>query len=446
MAIDNPDQGVREQTPSAGGRARNRARNTRLRVVRPLVVVLLAVLVALVALVALVVLGGLSALMLLPALGTARAGARWDGPLQLPNDQEALAWPQFGRDSTHSGAVAATGGGPTRGSVAWRVKTGGPIISSPVAGSDTVYIASSDAFLRALDAHSGRELWRYVVGPKLMNTTPVLAGGLLLVAGDYTWLYALDASSGKVIWRYDSGNVVVAAPSADPATQLAFLTSGNNLIALDIRTGARRWEFQITDASVQGWETVASPTVSGGSIFWAPGAGTRLFALDEATGKTHWTFDTADRMASTPVLRGSTLYVTTWRGSVFAIDTSTGTKRWEQKLGQSRPGEGSEATPSLDPNGNRLYVGTYQKVLYALDASTGAVLWHFNATQPLVSVPVATAATVYFASEDGNLYAANAANGKLRWKLSLGEMRSSPALSVGLLYVGTMTGEIVAVR
>src|SRR5206468_4919958 len=125
--------------------------------------------------------------------------------------------------------------GQAQGSVAWRVKTNGPIISSPVAGSDRVYIASSDTFLHALDAHSGRELWRFSVGPKLMNTTPVLAGGLLLVAGDYTWLYALDASSGKLIWRYDSGNVVVAPPSADSAAQLAFLASGDKMIALDIR-------------------------------------------------------------------------------------------------------------------------------------------------------------------------------------------------------------------
>ena len=57
------------------------------------------------------------------------------------------------------------------------------------------------------------ELWRYPVGPKLMNTTPVLAGGLLLVAGDYTWLYALDASSGKLIWRLLSRENAISVTS-----------------------------------------------------------------------------------------------------------------------------------------------------------------------------------------------------------------------------------------
>src|SRR5438876_5696822 len=82
---------------------------------RPLAAVLL--------LAALVALGVFFALVLLPALGTAQAGGRWDGPLQLPDGQEALAWPQFGRDSSHSGAAAEAGLGQTQGSVAWRVKT-----------------------------------------------------------------------------------------------------------------------------------------------------------------------------------------------------------------------------------------------------------------------------------------------------------------------------------
>src|SRR5438552_3397935 len=70
---------------------------------------------------ALAVLGGISALVLLPALGIAQTGGRWDGPLQLPDGQEALAWPQFGRDSTHSGASAGAGLGSAQGSVARRV-------------------------------------------------------------------------------------------------------------------------------------------------------------------------------------------------------------------------------------------------------------------------------------------------------------------------------------
>ncbi|MGI8588440.1 MAG: PQQ-binding-like beta-propeller repeat protein [Chloroflexia bacterium] len=377
-----------------------------------------------------------------PHLDVAAPPTRWDGPLTLPETGTTSAWPQFGRDAGHAGFLA--GFGALRGQVAWTRPTGGPIISSPVGGGGLVYVASSDAYLYALQTVDGGIRWRYAIGPKLVNATPVLAGGLLLVAGDYTFLNAVDVQTGLRIWRYDSGDSVLAPPAADPVGGLALLAGGGSLFALDLRDGSRRWELQLTDNTPPGWPSVGAPAAAAGNVYWAPGVGNRLFALAETNGTTLWSFDAGDRLASTPVIGAGTVYLATWRGGVFALDATTGTVRWHRTLGGGRPGEGSESTPALD--GPRLFVGSYQGLLYALDTRTGIDIWQFRTGGPILAAPTVGGSLVYCASEDGHLYALDRATGALSWTLLLTELRSSPALLDNRLIVGTMAGTVVGVR
>ncbi|MBA3946333.1 MAG: PQQ-binding-like beta-propeller repeat protein [Herpetosiphonaceae bacterium] len=367
---------------------------------------------------------------------------QWDGSLALAPAQANVAWPQFGRDATHTGVLST--GTSLVGEVVWQHKTAAPLIASPVVGDGVVYFGSSDSYLYAVDAASGQTRWRYSLGPKLVNSTPVLAGGLLLVAGDYTWINAIDARSGQRVWRYDTGDDVLAPPAVDAEARLALVASGGTLVALNVRNGERQWQVQVTDTTPPGWPSVAAPTVGGGTVFWAPGVGHRLFAFTEASGTTRWSFDAGDRLASTPVLAGDSLYVVTWRGKVWALNSQNGIVRWQRTIGTGQPGEGSEATPSL--GGTRLFVGSYQGTLYALDASTGTDLWHFQAAGPFLASPATSNSVVYCASEDGKLYALDAEKGTVRWQHHLAEMRSSPALTDRALYIGTLDGTFVALR
>ena len=72
--------------------------------------------------------------------------------------------------------------------------------------------------------------------------------------------------------------------------------------------------------------------------------------------------------------------------------------------------------------------------------------WTFSTNGAIYSSPAVAGGVVYIGSSDGNLYAVDAATGKLRWKFDAhGQVRSSPAVVGGAVYVISLDGNLYAV-
>ena len=71
-----------------------------------------------------------------------------------------------------------------------------------------------------------------------------------------------------------------------------------------------------------------------------------------------------------------------------------------------------------------IYFGSDDNNLYAVDAQTGRQRWKFETLGPVPSTPAVSADRVFFGSYDGRFYAVDAPTGKLRWKFATaGERR-----------------------
>ncbi len=92
-----------------------------------------------------------------------------------------------------------------------------------------------------------------------------------------------------------------------------------------------------------------------------------------------------------------------------------------------------------------VYVGSFDNNLYAVDAVTGTRLWAFPTGGSIVNSTAAVhRGVVYVGSTDDRLYAIDAATGTERWSvLTIGDVRSSPMIDGGALYVGS--GDVGAV-
>ena len=123
-----------------------------------------------------------------------------------------------------SGMVRAVG---ADGTVRWKAATGGAIYGPPAVADGRVFAGSADGRVYALEAATGRLLWRFRLAPaerwisvygKLISTWPV-AGGVVVDRGvvyaaagiahyDGTYVVALAASSGKVKWYNDASGTL----------------------------------------------------------------------------------------------------------------------------------------------------------------------------------------------------------------------------------------------
>ncbi len=109
-------------------------------------------------------------------------------------------------------------------------------------------------------------------------------------------------------------------------------------------------------------------------------------------------------------------------GELTALDPATGTAQWNFNAGGT-----VYSPPTVDLAQGRIYFGSSGKTFYALDLN-GFYLWSFSTHDNIPTRPLLVDGLVVFGSEDGSLYALDAAAGTLRWQFDAGSpIASSPA-------------------
>jgi outer membrane protein assembly factor BamB len=129
------------------------------------------------------------------------------------------------------------------------------------------------------------------------------------------------------------------------------------------------------------------------------------------------------------------LFVSTERGTVYAIDPLTRTERWRASLGA--PVHGFPAAAS-----GTLFVHTAAPAVVALDAFTGTERWRVTRNMG----PVFREGVVY-GGGDGRFYAVDAASGVDRWSVAAPAgvtYFSNAAITNGLAIAGTDARSIAA--
>ena len=142
------------------------------------------------------------------------------------------------------------------------------------------------------------------------------------------------------------------------------------------------------------------------------------------------------------VINASPVAIAASGWSLTALDARTGAVRW--KL----PTAGMIGKPVL-ANGD-IYFAPQDGYIYAVDAATGHLRWRFQRTVNVsVSVgidgyPALDSDTLYVASDGGTVYALDASSGKQRWLFTLpagAHIYAAPAVGNGRVYVSSGGGD-----
>ncbi|HET8522457.1 MAG TPA: PQQ-binding-like beta-propeller repeat protein [Thermomicrobiales bacterium] len=302
------------------------------------------------------------------------------------------------------------GPGPARAPVVlWSFPTGDNILGAPAVVDGVLYIGSADGSLYAIDAVTGAKRWTFAAGASITSSPTVMDGMVYVSAGDT----AADSS----------------------------------VIAVDAATGQERWRRQIDGPSV------SAPLAADGGLYIGSNSG-MLYAFDATTGEERWTFKTGDTIWAAPSYADGTIYIESWDAHVYAVDAATGTARWTFDGG----GPIWAAAPVsngmvfiVTPNGYQ--PGAAQPLtLVALDATNGqpvrqttlpSTTRDFQSEVP----PVAISDGMVYLQRNQNLYAVDAASGKLRWSgaSTPGEDVLMTALSGHVMYVPLTSGHLLAI-
>ena len=217
-----------------------------------------------------------------------------------------------------------------------------------------------------------------------LETTPLVVDGVMYLTEPPNNIVALDARSGRVFWMYRHELPQVTYPCCGAVNRgLAILgdtlfmgTMDARLIAVDARTGRKKWDVVVADYT-KGISVTLAPLVVKDKVIIGTAGGEYgiqgfISAYDAATGKEVWKFRTIPR----PGEPGSETWENDgWKhgsGSAWvtgSYDPALNLVYW----GTGNPGP--DWNPSARPGDN-----LYTDCVIALDADTGQKKWHFQFT------------------------------------------------------------------
>lgn len=302
-------------------------------------------------------------------------------------------------------------------------------IEGPLAADPTsIYVATRDGAVRALDADSGHVRWKVDERPGVVG----VGGGLLAVRQDDGTVFGLDARTGAARWKAASGVRGALPPAIDKD---AVVIAGEGLAVLEAATGQARW-------SAPEAHVTAAPLVSGAWVIAGESDGA-LRGRDIATGKVLWTFATAHPLLAPPVLDGDgRLLLGTTDRRFVSLDPKNGDKHWTWRIG------GDVQAPPVVA-GSIVVFANHEDVVYALRRRSGDLAWRASLPSRPLSGPLPYGDAVLvacFGSRPGEtfLIGFNAKTGRRQGDLKApGEVRTPP-LIVGDLVVMALRDRAVA--
>ncbi|HEX7457845.1 MAG TPA: PQQ-binding-like beta-propeller repeat protein [Ginsengibacter sp.] len=176
----------------------------------------------------------------------------------------------------------------------------------------------------------------------------------------------------------------------------------------------------------------------------------RIFALDANTGLLKWKYTaTVSALESSNAFDKGFIY-TGIGNNISSIDTASKKITWNFTTGGF-----VESTPTI-ANGI-LYINSNDGYLYAVDAATGSLKWNYfegaapGPTAANFSSPTVVDGVVYVGCFDGYLYAINALTGILKWKIFDtynigGWFESSPSVVNGVVYITDIYYDLIALN
>ena len=311
-------------------------------------------------------------------------------------------WPQWrgpNRDGTVKGAtIPATW--PKGLKEEWKITVGAGH-ASPVESNGKLYVFArqgEDEVLLALDAVTGKEIWRssqpvayemheaargHGKGPK---STPVVSNGIVYTFGISGVLSAHDANTGKLKWRREFSKDypktsplfgTAMSPLVESGLVIAHVGGPDKgaLTAFDAQTGVTKWS-----------NTMDGPAYASPIIVTLAGARQLvtfmqkdLVGVDFATGKLLWKLPSKtryDENINTVVAYKDLLIFSREEQGLAAIRlTRQGAEIVPQQVWVNKDAELYMSTPVLQ--GNTVYgLTTRQKgQFFAVDAETGKTVW-----------------------------------------------------------------------
>jgi outer membrane protein assembly factor BamB/predicted small secreted protein len=352
------------------------------------------------------------------------------------------------------------------------------LTAPPVVGGGMIFTLDSEAHIYAFRAGDGSGVWNKRLAPKNGTDMPTLWGllgtpntvdpskgmgggvaydaGKVFATSGFGTVIAMDAKTGRELWRRDMGMPIINAPVVNGG-RIFFSTYDNHFYALAEADGRLLWDHRGIAESA-GILVSTSAAVSGEFVI-APYSSGEIFALRVQNGQVAWSdvlsrsgtvtaLSELDDIAGRPVVDRDVVFAVSQSGLMAAISLSSGDRLWTRDIGGIQ-------TPWAA--GDYVYVVDDRARLICLTRKEGQVRWihqlpeYENAEDKKHPIqwagPVLVSNRLIVTSSNGYAESVSPYTGQLLGRVEIPDgTMIAPVVANGTLYLYTTAAELVALR
>ncbi len=276
---------------------------------------------------------------------------------------------------------------------------------------------------------------------RLHRMAPILTDQYVIQGNSIDGIMAFNRRTGNRLWKFQvRGGVEGGAQLVDGV--LYFGANDGFFYAIEAQTGHQRWTFPIH------FEGLGEPLVDSGIVYFIAGNNV-AYALEAESGKQLWLYNRRDasslsiRGGSRPAVDAKSVYIGFSDGYLVALERKRGQVQWEAKINSNKRFRDVDSGPVLEKD--FMYVTSYDGGLYCINTQTGKILWENH--DGGFSSPLIYKDYLIYTTSGGKVMAVKKANGEPVWTRVLnGQIATKPALLNDLIIFGEYDGALRGLR
>jgi len=302
----------------------------------------------------------------------------------------------------------------------WTFDPGAELRGRIATGADgSIYFITRSGVLHGLNSAGKETMRRDAEG----LSPAVLPDGTVVAMSSKSELAAIG-SDGIALWHLEIGQSAGPLATTDRAI---YASAGSDLVSVST-SGSLNWRAGV------GPVTTAATTPDGVVVGTSRGAVTAL----ASDGAVVWTFTPDGGFSGSVAYAGDIVYAGSAGGGVYALDLRTGNPIWRVNSARA-----VTAGPAVASSGT-IFAGS--DTVYGVSAD-GQLRWKDSTLRPGAAGLVPLGYDGVFDAATGDVGAVLMGDGSYVWtSRSFGKIATAASSASGMLYVGTSTGRIFAVR
>lgn len=336
---------------------------------------------------------------------------------RMGKDKSLIQYPDFSDNRTYR-QVKET----------WLNSTGVGIYCSPACDKEHVYVGDDLGNLTAYSIDSGKRLWQFESGSRIVGN-PDVSGGIVVFGTSEGKIFGLRSSDGACLWTVRAQAAVLGGVTI--REDIAFVGASDGCMrAIEIKTGSVLWCYDKVRGYVE-----TKPLVTDNHVVFGAWDNT-LYALQKQSGDVQWQWTGGIKgmhyspAAVWPVESEGKVFIADPQRALTAIEAQTGTTVWRTKQSMVRE------TIGLSEDGKRIYSKTMNDsvVCYATQGNIPHELWATDVGFGYEHAPSMLQekdGVVYGSTKEGLIFALDALSGRLMWRHKVGNALVHTVVPIG---------------